>query len=228
MIPDAEDTSAMRFVSEYLRSAGRGGGPFLQELNLICNEGDDVLCLADALLHGGDRGSAPNLEEIIFEVYGDVFVNGVQLGQLFARGALANITTLEFSGIAFQGEDMTNLMNDLKRSGHQGRTIRKLVFTRCNVAYDEDSELILDDVEEVSLALIAGLRAGNFPNLQELLMPHGALLVRQVPELVEALREGAPCARTLNTVVISTCLPLGPVDIAALRAVLPQATVTCE
>jgi hypothetical protein len=87
--------------------------------------------------------------------------------------------------------------------------------------------LILDDVEEVSLALIAGLGAGFFPNLQELLIHGGPLMVREVPELV-VLRAGAPCARTLETVVISNCSDLGPVDMAALQAVLPQATVMRE
>ena len=94
--------SAIRFVSDYLWSAGPGGWPFLRELDLEWIESDDVLCLADALLHGG--GSAPNLEGIIFHSYGDDFGNHAQLGShLLARGALATITTLDFDGIYIEG-----------------------------------------------------------------------------------------------------------------------------
>ena len=115
---------------------------------------------------------------------------------LFARGALASIKTLEFSGVHFEGEDMTDLMNALERSGPNGRTIRRLIFADCTTAYDENDELIVDDVEDVSLALIAGLGAGIFPNLQELLMDGGPLMVREVPELVKVLRGGAPRTQT--------------------------------
>ena len=174
-----EHNSAVRFVSEYLRSAGMGGWPFLRELDLEWIESDDVSCLADALLHGG--GSAPNLEGIVFNSYGEDYVNLARLGShLFARSALANITSLELSEIYFEGEDMKNLMNGLEQSGHNGRTIKRLEFARCTTSYDED-ELILDYVEDVSLALIAGLRARIFPELQELLVYGGALLVREVP-----------------------------------------------
>ncbi len=150
----------------------------------------------------------------------------MQLGShLFARGTLAAITTLGFSEIYFEGEGMTSLMIGLKQSGHYGRTIRKLGFKRCTTAYN-GNEPILDDVEEVSLALIAGLGAGIFPNLQELLIYSGPLMVREVPELVKVLKGGAPCARTLRTVVLSGCLEWEPIDVAALQAVLPEATVT--
>jgi len=88
-------------------------------------------------------------------------------------------------------------MNALERSGHNGRTIRRLIFADCTTAYDENDELIVDDVEDVSLALIAaGLGAGIFPNLQELLMDGGPLMVREVPELVKVLRGVAPRAQT--------------------------------
>ncbi len=53
----------------------------MRELNLELIESDDVLCLADALLHGG--GSAPNLEGVIFRSYGDDFVNLAQLGSIW-------------------------------------------------------------------------------------------------------------------------------------------------
>ena len=154
-----EHKSAIRFVSEYLRSAGPVGWPFLRELDLEWIESDDVLCLADALLHGG--GPAPNLEGIIFHSYGDDFVNLAQLGShLFARGALATITTIGFVGIYFRGAVMTDLMNGYERSGHNGRAIRRLIFADCTTVYDENDKLIVDDVVDVSLALIAGLGAG--------------------------------------------------------------------
>ena len=90
----------------------------MRELDLEWIESDDVLCLADALLHGG--GSAPNLQGIIFRSYGDDFVNHAQLGShLLARGALATITTLDFDGIYIEGAVMTNLMNGFERSGHR-------------------------------------------------------------------------------------------------------------
>jgi len=107
-----------------------------------------------------------------------------------------------------------------------GCTIRRLEFTRCTTSYDDDDELIPHDVEEVSLALIAGLGAGIFPNLQEVLMHGGPLMAREVPELAKVLRGGAPRAQTLRTVVLSGCLELGPTDLAALQAALPPATVT--
>ncbi len=168
------------------------------------------------------------MEGVIFRSYGDDFVNLAQLGShLFARGALSTITTLEFDGTYFEGAVMTNLMNGLERSGHNVRTIRRLKFTRCTTSYDDKDELILDDVEEVFLTLIAGLGAGIFSNLQELLVQVSPLMAREVPELVKVLRGGAPCARTLRTVVLSGCLEWGPIDLAALQAALPQATVTC-
>lgn len=75
-----------------------------------------------------------------------------------------------------------------------------------------------------SVALITGLRDSIFPNLQHLWAPYGALLVLEVPQLVEVLKGGAPCARTLRTVVLSNRF-LGPPDIQSLQAVLPQALV---
>jgi hypothetical protein len=129
--------SAISFVSEYFRSVGTGGWPLLRELDLEWLDVDDISCLTDALLHDG--GSAPNLEGIIFR--GDDYVTLGHLGgHLLARGALATITTLESSGIYFLGEGMTNLMNGLGQSGHYGRTIRSLEFTRCNTSYDDEND----------------------------------------------------------------------------------------
>ena len=78
-----------------------------------------------------------------------------------------------------------------------------------------------------SLALIEGLEDGLFPNLEELLTPGGAVLVVEIEELVEVLEEGAPCAQTLRTVVLSEEF-LEPADIEGLQAVLPLATVSLE
>ena len=93
----------------------------------------------------------------------------------------------------------------------------------CNYDLDEDDQLFKDDEEasEASLALIAGLRDGLFPNLQELSTRGGGSLAEEVPELVEVFRGGAPCARTLRTLEGHF-----PVDIDALQAVLPLAMVT--
>jgi hypothetical protein len=120
-------------------------------------------------------------------------------------------------------------MGGFRQSTHKGSTLTKLVFYNCNFDLDEDDEPILDDdgqASGASLALIAGLGDGLFPNLQELSASHSPLLVGKVAELVEVLRGGAPCARTLRTIVISG--KFGVVAIEALQAVLPQATVILE
>lgn len=80
-----------------------------------------------------------------------------------------------------------------------------------------------------SLALIEGLNDGLFPNLQELLMPRGGLLVGEVAELVEVLKNGAPCARTLRAVEISEAYGEGlDIHTDELHAILPQATVVLK
>lgn len=55
-------------------------------------------------------------------------------------------------------------------------------------------------------------------------MPGGKLVVQEVAEMVEMVREGAPCARTLRTVALSK--KCEPADVEVLQAALPQATVT--
>lgn len=106
-------------------------------------------------------------------------------------------------------------------SGHEGRTLKTLDFGECNVERRSDGAYCWTGVKETSLALVAALRDGLFPNLEELSTPSGALF-EEVPELAEVMRRGAPCARTLVKVVISGLLR---VNLDALRAALPRATV---
>lgn len=91
----------MLFVSDYLKSAGPEGWPSLRTLHFDSLSFDeDVSCLADALLRGGGGGPAPNLEELSFKfVYQDV----IELlgSDLFARGAMASISTLKFESANF-------------------------------------------------------------------------------------------------------------------------------
>ncbi len=104
--------------------------------------------------------------------------------------------------------------------------MKKLIFSEedeTGYSYDEIEGWSLV-AKEVSLALIAGLRDGLFPNLEELLTPGGMLLIGEVAELVEMVRGGAPCARTLKKLVMSKHF-LQPVDIEPLQAVPPHATV---
>lgn len=119
----------------------------------------------------------------------------------------------------FDKEGMTDLMDGFRQSGHMGGTLQTLIFDTCNAGPFGIS------TKAASFALIAGLGDDIFPNLQELLMPTGQLLGGQVAELVEVVRRGAPCARTLRAVVFSVH-SLEPVDIEPLQAVLPHAAVT--
>lgn len=57
-------------------------------------------------------------------------------------------------------------------------------------------------------------------------MPSGGLLVQQVAELVEAMKRGALCARTLQTVVLSEDILHFGGGIEPLQAALSQASVT--
>lgn len=129
-------------------------------------------------------GSAPNLETVIFErVRNDIIA---QLGsRLFARGALAAISTLKFWEVTFDKQSMTDLMNGFRRSGHAGGALQTLIFDNCNAG---PFSTINAGTKGASLALIAGLSDGTFPNLQELLTPRGALLVREMTKLVKVLR----------------------------------------
>lgn len=118
-------------------------------------------------------------------------------------------------------------MDGFRQSGHEGRALKKLIFSE-----DEDEGLrrygyfnkYMSDARKASLALIAGLRDGLFPNLEELLTPGVMLLVQEVAELVELVRKGAPCAGTLKRIVMSKHV-LPDLNIAPLQAILPQATV---
>ena len=93
--------------------------------------------------------------------------------------------------------------------------MKKLVFENCCQGLEAPKEGVIP--------LIAGLRDGLFPNLEEFVMPRGELMVGQVAQLAKVLREGAPCARTLRTVVLSK--ECEPADIEVLQAALPNTTV---
>lgn len=196
-----ESSSAMHFVSEYLTGGGAGGRHFLQELHFeALSNTEDVSSLAGALLLGGNRGPVPNLEIITFKAMKADTI--AWLGsRLFARGARAHITSLQFDGTHFEEWSMTTLMDGFRQSGHKGRALGKLTFLHCNVDAGDTFDSV--PTHEASLALIAGLQDGLFPTLQELSWRAGALLVQEVPELVEVLNGGAPCARTLTDVDIS-------------------------
>lgn len=214
VVDTCEDASSMLFVCDYLKGAGTRGWPSLQALQFdSLKPDDDVSSLADALLPGGGRGTAPNLEEMAF-----LFLNGddfEQLGRdLFARGALANITTLKLSNANFCVGNMAALMDGFR---HNGGKLKRLIVEDCLLGYPASAK-------KKSLALIAGLRDGVFPNLEELLMPRTDFLVKEVAQLVKVLKRGAPCARTLRTVVLSRSCD--PADKEALQAILPHATVT--
>jgi hypothetical protein len=128
------DYSTMHFISDYLRCAGAGGKPFLRELHFrsLCDM-EDVSFLADALLLGNGKESAPNLKIIAFKSCPGFQENIEQLGsRLFARGALASITTLKFAEVEFDKESMLDVMDGFRRSGHAGGTLQTLVFEACN------------------------------------------------------------------------------------------------
>lgn len=182
--------------------------------------------MANALLLGGSDGSAPNLNTVALEYVGDGVL--AELGShLFARGALASITTLNISNTDFDEESMTGLVNGFRQSGHAGSTLQTLMFAACNVGYEKDEAIVDGAAKGSSLALIAGLRDTIVPNLKNLWVPYGALLVLEVPELVDVLKGRAPCARTLRTVVLSERF-LRPADLETLQAGLQQATVTLD
>lgn len=111
-------------------------------------------------------------------------------------------------------------MNGFRQSGHQGCKLKKLILDICNY------RALVNPPKDASLALIAGLRDGIFPNLEELLTPHGGWLTSEVAELVEVLRGGAPCARTLRTVILGA--ERGSVDLTALQTALPQPWIGFE
>lgn len=158
---------------------------------------------------------------VCFQYVGDGVL--AQLGShLFAWGAL------KFTQVGFDEEGMADLINGFRRSGHAGGILQTLMFAECNLGYDNEwKDTINSDAKGASLALIAGLRDRIFPNLEYLWAPYGALLVLEVPKLVKMLSRGAPCARTLRTVVLSERF-LGPANIEPLQAAIPQATVTLE
>lgn len=139
--------------------------------------------------------------------------------RLFARGALARISTLKFRSVKFDEDSLTDLINGFRQSGHSGSALQTLIFEKCKVGP------FYTITTAASLALIAGLGNGIFPNIRQLLMPSGGPLRGQVAELVEVVRVGAPCARTLRTVVMSKHY-LCPADIEPLQAALSQASVT--
>lgn len=231
-------SSAMVFMSEYLRNGRAGGRASLRELHFFFLEYfEDVSCLTDALVLGGGRETAPNLEEVRFEYVWNEYITE-QLGpDLFGRGALATLATLQFHNLDFDNEGMSGLMDGFRQSRHEGRTLKKLVFDWCHIPFAEDDyedmwqfdgeverSMYLSDARKASLALIAGLRDGLFPNLEELLTPGVMFLVQEAAELVELVRGGAPCARTLKRIVMSKEF-LARRSIKPLQAVLPHATV---
>lgn len=199
-------------------NAGAGGRPSLRRLCFAKIALGDLSSLANALLHGGGRGLAPNLEEVWFIILEPDAIE--ELKSLIARGAMANITVLQFSSVEFDSQSMGDLMDGFRQSMHKGSSLKRLIFSYC-YCMDEGASV------EVSLELIEGLKGGIFPNLQELSTPHSALLVGEVAELVDVLKNGAPCARTLRAVEISEAF--GEVlDIDALQAILSQATVVLK
>ena len=204
----------MLFVSDYLKKGARNGGwSSLRTLyfdSLYIDE--DVSFFAEALFFGGGGGPAPNLEELSFESLEEDTIE--LLGSdLFARGALANITTLTFTSVDFTKQSMAALIDGYRKSGHEGRHLKRLLFfDGCSV---NDESVTLP--AKASFPLIDGLRDG-LPNLKELWMLGGKLVVQEVAEMVEMVRGGAPCARTLRTVALSK--KCEPADIEVLQAMV--------
>jgi hypothetical protein len=193
----------------------------LRELHFTSlNIDEGGACLADALLLGGGGGPAPNLEELSFEDLEEDTVEQLA-SELFARGALANITTLIFSSVDFTKHSMGALMDGFRQSGHQGRKLKNLRFVNCS----EDDESAIPPAK-VSFPLIEGLRDGLFPILEELYTPCRGLLVGIVAEMLEMVRGGAPCGRMLKSVTLGE--KGRPSDLEALQALLAQATVVIE
>lgn len=95
---------------------------------MSCDNAEDISCLTDALLPGGGRGPAPNLERLVFEHGGNHAIG--QLGShLFARGALANIITLKFSSVNFNQQRMADLVDGFDRAGIWVAPYRDLSLT---------------------------------------------------------------------------------------------------
>ena len=128
------------------------------------------------------------------------------------------ITTLFFPSVSFTKQSMAALMDEFRQSGHEGRKLKSLLFINCS---EDDESAILP--AKVSFPLIEDLRDGLFHNLEELHTPCMGMSVGIVAEMLEMVRGGAPCARTLRSVTLGE--KGRPSDLEALQALLPQATV---
>lgn len=129
VVSPREDVISMLFVSDYLKKGARNGGwPSLRALHFTSLYIDeDIYCLADALLLGGEGGPAPNLEELSFEFLEEDTIE-LPGSDLFVRGALANITTLTFTSVDFTKQSMAALIDGFRKSGHKGRHLKRFLF----------------------------------------------------------------------------------------------------
>ena len=155
---------------------------------------EDIICLADALLIGGSEGSAPNLKTVGFENV----TNGIlaQLGsRLFARGASASITTLEFVEVDFDKHSMTDLVDGFRRSGHAGGTLQTLMFAVCNVGHDKEWKSKINANAKGVRCLDCRPERRYFPESSEALDPSGGFVGPTSGKAGEgAQARGAVCA----------------------------------
>jgi hypothetical protein len=136
----------------------------------------------------------------------------------FCPGGLASITRLEFVEVDFVKHSMTDLVDGFRQSGHAGGTLQTLMFAVWNVEY-EKGEITVDAYD---------CRSGgrHFPESSRASDAFWRTVGRASAGAGRGVgTRGAPCARTLRTVVLSEQF-LEPADIEPLQAVLLHATVT--
>lgn len=197
------------------------GAPCLLGLGIVCQHDSEegLGRLANVLANGG----APNLESLSLE-----HANGEalkDLGRIYRAGGSSKLTSIELEWATFDGETMGAFMNGVLASGQRGAALESFDLRSPNEVDQEDEEENehAEDGLDASRAFIAALKKGTFPKLQRLEVYEnpGILGVEEIiGELVDALKNGAPCALTLRKLLLES---VDEENRQALKELFPRA-----
>jgi hypothetical protein len=172
----------------------------LRELCLSLNDSDPSL---RPITQSLARGAAPGLRSLYLDLAWREEATTLalsSLGEAFEAGALLQLEDVELYDPWLTGAAMCHLIDGVMRSKHRGPAMKKISFIYPN--YEDASK----GPEDAGLAMLAGLRMGAFPRLEEVYVeytnPGGEEETTDVfppGELERALEDGArPFAATLG------------------------------
>lgn len=194
------------------------GAPCLQELTITLSSSEpDFGPLVTPLIEGG----LPNLDWLTIRSIGGRALQ--QLGDICSRGGFANVKRVTLVGLRLTKASIRTWMDGELASEHRGAALERLELSVSNGASVDDCAAFQ--------VLVEALSEGVFPDLQALDATSDTFM-RKLESIdgeefwasfIQAMRDGAPCARTLRKLWVD--VTLSEEQRAELQTVLPQAEI---